>query len=188
MLDDKDMGECGMGPMGEADTDPAVGGGEDMGMDDMDMGGAPDMGGDDLGGDMGDDSMVGDMDDMGMGDDMMGDDMGMGGEPVSVDKETLRGLFDQVASGELSVEDAISQCCGDAGGMDDMGMGDDMGMDAGMDDMGGGDDLSMAGELDGGADAAVDMGGGEDDMPPMENIVRRVADMITDDPDIFAGD
>jgi len=184
MLGDKDMGECGMGPMGETDTDPAISGGEDAGMDDLDLGG--DLGGDDL--DMGDDSMVGDLDDAGMGDDMMGDDMGMGGEPVSVDKETLRGLLDQVASGELTVEDALAQCCGDDMGMDDdMAMGmDDMGMD---DDLGGdmgGDDLSMAGDMEPAGGEDVDMGGGEDN--PMENIVRRVANMITDDPDIFAGD
>lgn len=120
------LGGMAGGPMGEEGPPmDDLGGEEDMPMD---------MGGEDEG--------LEDMD-MGMGDEL-GDEMG--GEMVEVDKGTLEDVMNQVADGTMSVEDAMDQCCGDSMGDDmgmgdelgdegmDLGDEEDMGME---DDMGG---------------------------------------------------
>lgn len=119
-----------------------------------------DLGGDDLGIDD---------EDMGLeGDDDMGLEDGLDEEMVEVDKATLQDLMQQVADGTMSVEDAMDQCCG---------MGDE-GLDMG-------DELDMGDDMGGEADmGGLDMGGGEAPMPPMEDI-KRIASMLTDDPDLF---
>lgn len=137
--------------------------------DDLGMGDEMDMGGDDLGLDV-DDEDAGLDADMDMGDEM-------GGEMVEVDKGQLESVMQQVADGTMSVEDAMNECCPEMGGDDlDLGGDMDMGDEMGGDDLGGG--LDMGGEEE--DEAALADGVGME----CENI-DRIADLITDDPDIF---
>ena len=119
---------------------------------------------------------IGGEEDLGMG---LGDEEGLGDEGSDlqeVDTTVLRRVLDEVESGQKSADEAYDECCGegmdmgaeDMGGMDDMGM-DDMDMD----DMGGEEDLDL------GEEAPM-----QSYSECMENVTR-IANMLTEDPDIF---
>ena len=138
-------------------------GGGPMGEDDLDLG--PPGLDDEAGGPM-DDPMHDDMDDL--EDDLDGEDS----ECVKCDRGELRQLLDQVEMGEMSAEEAFKQLS--SGGDDELGLPGDESEPMG-DAMGG------MGEMGGpGAGNGMDLGG-----LGLEGI-RHIANMLTDDPDIFS--
>lgn len=129
-----------------------------MGEDGLDLGGPPE----DLGGGLGDDGLGDEL-----GGDSLGDELSDGGM-VEVDGETLRQLLDDVEAGAKTADEAYDECCG-GGGEEELG---------GLDDELGGDELESEG-LGMGA-VASECGGMYEGVD-----VNQIANMLTDDPDIF---
>tara|TARA_R100001244_G_scaffold25113_4_gene25585 strand:+ start:51901 stop:52395 length:495 start_codon:yes stop_codon:yes gene_type:complete len=152
------MGGIGMGPMNEMDDDFDLDMG-DEGDDDMDLGG--DEGGLDLGGDeeMGD----------------MGDDLGAEEE-------------ESVTCTRQEFEDAVMSAVDSAWGAL-AGGGDEGGLDLGGDEMGGLEaDGDAALDLDDTEEGLDDFGGGEEVAGECYGeSVNRIANLLTEDPDVFSG-
>ena len=125
--------------------------------------GGPDMDMDDAIGGVGEDDDLDDMDDM----DDMGDD---DDETVTCKKSELRDALERLEQGECTVDECMEELCAagalDADEEDGLDLGDDMD-----------DDMDM------------DMGGPDLDDDPFDECmesVKRIAGMLTDDPDILA--
>jgi hypothetical protein len=107
--------------------------------------------------------------------DELGDELGEeGDECIECDKGELRELLEAVEMGEMGAEEAFDKLC--AG--DEEGLEDELGGELGgpMDDLGGGGGMD---DLGGGG------GGGLGDEFRMES-VQRIANLLTEDPDIFS--
>lgn len=137
--------------------------------------------------DMGAEDELEGLEDEGLGDPGLDMDLGdAGGEGESdlkeVDLTVLRSLLDEVERGELTADEAYDQCCGDAEGGDLGGLADELdGMPSSSSpprSSGGGEELAGLDDDD------MDMGRGK--FSECMESVQRIANMLTEDPDIFS--
>lgn len=130
------------------------------------------------GGDVGGDAPLDVGGDEGLGDeglDGLADDLGGEEESVTCSRADLQDVLQQVSDGLMSVDDAVAKLASPAG--DDLGVGDLPPIEGEGGDLGGAD---LGGEGD-----DLDMGGEAEKPSFMEERVSKIANLITEDPDVF---